>query len=200
MKDKMSGNLKCRNVGETAQAYLERVCILDPRFKELNFLPTEQRVSIKKCLVELAIDIANTTPDHIQQTSPVLFEEDSLPRSQPAKKRLKLDFLSDIISVPEEQSQSPTLSPEERGLREVERYMSEPPLDKNSDPLEWWSAREAGYPLLCVLVRKYVCIPASSTPPERVFSTAGNIVSKKRSRLSADNVDMLIFLNKNRKN
>ncbi|KAG7278419.1 hypothetical protein CRUP_026970 [Coryphaenoides rupestris] len=36
-------------------------------------------------------------------------------------------------------------------------------------------------------------------PSERVFSTAGDIVTAKRSTLSPDNVDILIFLKKNLK-
>ena len=34
-------------------------------------------------------------------------------------------------------------------------------------------------------------------PAERVFSTAGLIVNRLRTRLSPEHVDMLIFLNKN---
>jgi hypothetical protein len=38
------------------------------------------------------------------------------------------------------------------------------------------------------------CIPATSVTSERVFSAAGEILSKKRSRLTPDHLDMLIFL------
>lgn len=52
------------------------------------------------------------------------------------------------------------------------------------------------YPRLSLLVKKYLSIPASSVPSERVFSIAGQVVSKKRSRMHPSNVDMFIFLNK----
>ena len=42
------------------------------------------------------------------------------------------------------------------------------------------------------------CVSTTSVPSERVFSSAGNIVNKmKRSHLSAEHVNMVIFMNKN---
>jgi len=37
----------------------------------------------------------------------------------------------------------------------------------------------------------------TTVPSERVFSTAGNIVTDKRTPLDIDTVEMLLFLNKN---
>ena len=54
------------------------------------------------------------------------------------------------------------------------------------------------YPHLAVLARRFLCIPATSVPAERVFSAAGIIVNKLRCSLQHNNVDALIFLQKNR--
>jgi len=43
----------------------------------------------------------------------------------------------------------------------------------------------------------FLCIPGTSVPAERVFSTAGDIVNAQRSVLRPDHVDQLIFLKKN---
>lgn len=40
-------------------------------------------------------------------------------------------------------------------------------------------------------------VPGTSVPSERVFSTAGDIVSAERATLHPDNVNMLLVLNKN---
>ena len=83
-------------------------------------------------------------------------------------------------------------------LNEVQRYIQEQDLDKNRCPLKWWEANEKKYPKLSNLARKFLCIPATSTPSERVFSTAGNIVRAKRSCLSSENIDILVFLYENK--
>ena len=79
--------------------------------------------------------------------------------------------------------------------REIEMFDSEEP--SKEDPLMWWSKRELLYPVLSKVAKKYLAPPASSVPSERIFSTAGTIVCKKRASLSSSNVDKLIFLNKN---
>ncbi|EFN84807.1 Zinc finger BED domain-containing protein 1, partial [Harpegnathos saltator] len=66
------------------------------------------------------------------------------------------------------------------------------------DPLKWWKAHENLYPTIAALAKIYLAIPASSASSERVFSTAGNIVTAKRNCLSTENVNLLIFLNKNK--
>jgi len=47
------------------------------------------------------------------------------------------------------------------------------------------------------MAKKYLCIPATSVPAERVFSTAGDVVTAQRSQLKSEHVDRLIFLKKN---
>ena len=51
--------------------------------------------------------------------------------------------------------------------------------------------------MLATLARKYLCVPASSSASERVFSTSGNIVSKKRSCLKPHKVNELVLLAQN---
>ena len=49
------------------------------------------------------------------------------------------------------------------------------------------------------VARGILGIPATSTPAERIFSTAGLMVTKLRSCLKPSNVDAVVFLNKNLK-
>jgi hypothetical protein len=44
------------------------------------------------------------------------------------------------------------------------------------------------------MARDYHAIPATSAPSERVFSMAGNLVSKKRTRISSENVRYVLCL------
>lgn len=61
----------------------------------------------------------------------------------------------------------------------------------------WWKTNESHFPLLVRLAKNLLGIPSTSVPSERVFSTAGDIVTATRSALSAENVDRLIFLKRN---
>lgn len=76
------------------------------------------------------------------------------------------------------------------------RVASSMPMD-GGDPLTWWKSNEYKYPHTAKMARHYLAVPASSVPSERVFSTAGHIVTAKRSTLFPENVDILIFLKKN---
>ncbi|CAD6240966.1 GSCOCG00012601001-RA-CDS, partial [Cotesia congregata] len=66
------------------------------------------------------------------------------------------------------------------------------------NPLLWWNSKRNKFPILANFARKFLCIPPSSTLSERVFSTAGNIISAKRSCLSPETANLLIFLYQNR--
>ncbi|PMD40291.1 hypothetical protein L207DRAFT_399823, partial [Hyaloscypha variabilis F] len=50
------------------------------------------------------------------------------------------------------------------------------------------------FPIITQIARDYLAIPATSTPSERVFSMAGNLVSKKRTRISSENVRYVLCL------
>ncbi len=79
----------------------------------------------------------------------------------------------------------------------LERYWRENGIPPEDNPLEWWSGKKRSFPKLYKLATRYLCVLATSMPAERLFSAAGLIVNRLRSRLSLEHVDMLIALNKN---
>ena len=83
------------------------------------------------------------------------------------------------------------------GREEVKEFWKEPTLHIDDHPLQWWERHESRFPTLARLAKCFLCVPATSVPAERIFSTAGLIVNQQRSCLKPANVDMLIFLNKN---
>jgi hypothetical protein len=66
-----------------------------------------------------------------------------------------------------------------------------------TNPLHWWKYHQETYPLLATLAKKYLCIPATSAPAERLFSKAGLTITDKRNQLNADLAGDLIFLKEN---
>ena len=42
------------------------------------------------------------------------------------------------------------------------RFKNEPPVDKDEDPLGLWKTKRLEYPTLTRLVKKFLCVPATS--------------------------------------
>ncbi len=89
------------------------------------------------------------------------------------------------------------LSIKQKAELELQHYVDEasPALDAN--PLAWWKEHNHHFPNIANIAIKLLCIPATSTPSERLFSTAGQIINYKRACLDLDNVDMLCILAEN---
>lgn len=83
---------------------------------------------------------------------------------------------------------------------EMKKYKEAAPLSlTGANPLDWWKQHQNEYPLLSHLAKRYLCIPGTSVSSERVFSTAGDIITAQRSALSPKHVDQILFLSKNLK-
>ena len=61
----------------------------------------------------------------------------------------------------------------------------------------WWRSRKEQYPTLVRLARKFLCVPATSTQAECVFSWMGFLLNKRRLSLSGESVTMQLFLKDN---
>jgi hypothetical protein len=86
---------------------------------------------------------------------------------------------------------------------ELDQLFSEKPLPiynqhcKVNDALQWWRDNKDRYPLLLLAVRRFMSMPATEAPSERAFSLLANVVNKRRTRLSDDHVEHLMFLHAN---
>uniref|UniRef100_A0A914NVB0 BED-type domain-containing protein n=1 Tax=Meloidogyne incognita TaxID=6306 RepID=A0A914NVB0_MELIC len=83
---------------------------------------------------------------------------------------------------------------------EVNEYLHSKRLQITDDPFKYWSGENSiKWPLLTKLSHRYFSAPATSSESERLFSTAGLVVSNLRTRLLPDNVEKLLFLHNNLK-
>ena len=99
----------------------------------------------------------------------------------------------DKIEVSEE-----VMSPDEKHKRmmlahEIKSYKDLKKIEMHEDPLKWWHMNAMGFPYLKTVAARYLSSPPSSVESERTFSIGGNIVTKDRTRLTADNTEKLIF-------
>lgn len=65
------------------------------------------------------------------------------------------------------------------------------------DPLSWWNGNKKQFPILSKLVKKYLCIPATSAPSERLFSISKILTQDRRATLHPSTLNSILFLNKN---
>ena len=63
-----------------------------------------------------------------------------------------------------------------------------------NNPLDWWRDNQYQFNLLALLARRILCIPSTSAPSERVFSTAGHTITKLRASLNSANAADVISL------
>ena len=67
-------------------------------------------------------------------------------------------------------------------------------LPSHKNPLTELRRASSVVPWIALLGRKVLAVPATSAAPERMFSAAGNIMTKKRARLSCDHLEELMYL------
>ncbi|XP_078023476.1 E3 SUMO-protein ligase ZBED1-like [Epinephelus lanceolatus] len=164
--------------------------LLDPRFKSIGFFsPSKAAEAVNRLTTECAAVIRNSSSS--SSSSPPPPQPSTSEVSQPVTQGNKLwRHLDDTVM--QARGQNVTAD----ATVEVQRYMMEPNIGRREDPLEYWDRQKHLYPHLHKLALAFLSTPASSVPCERVFSKAGEIISKKRNHLSPTTVEKL-FLNKN---
>ncbi|XP_077965857.1 zinc finger BED domain-containing protein 4-like isoform X2 [Styela clava] len=102
---------------------------------------------------------------------------------------------SDILESGQVSDGSDDSSPnnEDLILGQINWYIQKK-IGGNAIPIEWWSGNRTEAEYLFALAKKYLCIPATSAPAERVFSSAGLTIGKLRTR---KHVEALNFLHCN---
>ncbi|XP_073995761.1 E3 SUMO-protein ligase ZBED1-like [Rhodnius prolixus] len=155
--------------------------ILDPRFKNEGF---SSDVKFRKMYHSLATKLS-----FIQIPKASLSTD--VPSSTTSTSSLWREFDAKIKTLNAKQT------PVSASIIELDKYLAEPFLNREANPLDWWRERKDLYPRLYDVVLKRLCIPATSVPCERIFSKAGQILVDRRNRLKSSNVSMILFLNKN---
>lgn len=168
------------NADECAVSPLIVACFLDPRHKHLPFFSENAK---QKIYSEVKRQMSTISRIYSQPRS----ENAIMSQSQPSTSKAARLFGKEYSACKDSNSNGD----------EVALYTSLPVVDIAADPLIWWKENRQHFPNLLVLALDYLAVPPSSVSSERMFSAAGRLVSKARSRLSSKNVDMMLFLNKN---
>lgn len=80
---------------------------------------------------------------------------------------------------------------------EITTYLLMPIARENKNPLNWWKAKQEIFPILSIIAKKYLGVPATSVASERLFSDAGNHITAKRNSLDPSLLGKMVFLKRN---
>ncbi|XP_018573786.1 zinc finger BED domain-containing protein 1-like [Anoplophora glabripennis] len=153
---------------------------LDPRFKNIGF---SNEIT------------ANVAKEQIEASLTQLIHERGEGVAQPIREAVDLD--DSIWSKFDKKiaSSHPIGNAHSKAVLEVQRYLEEPPIPRNEDPLLWWKNNSFNLPHLSELARLKFIPVATSVPCERLFTKSGQLLTERRNRLSSSEVKSVLFLN-----
>ncbi|XP_061884799.1 E3 SUMO-protein ligase ZBED1-like [Entelurus aequoreus] len=177
------------------QELLDIASFLDPRFKT-DYIRAENVPDIKERVRIEMEQVARKEKRARVSTTEAMPQgaAEAEPSTVGKGKRSLGSFFKSRPSVP---PPSTTMQLEDAINAELNSYLITPTIDGEDNPLAWWRVHNVNFPWLSKLARKFLCIPATSSPSERLFSASGNVVTCQRSCLKPSKVDMLVFLTKN---
>ena len=144
---------------------------------------------------DIKSEVTKIERSHIAIEKPIENEagvNDATPMSPTSKLRMKMKAKNHRMRT---LNRSENVSPLEKEFQDYERFTVS---NKHVNILLWWKDHEDVLPLLAKVAKKVLTIPATSSKSERVFSTGGNFVTKKRNRLAANKVEDLIVIKENK--
>ena len=164
--------------------------MLDPRFKGM-LLKTVDRYEDTKAALQVTFEESQSllsresTPmsqdeeeeDESHLTPSQLFRKREL-RAHPAPSLRRHNSVNSIKS-------------------ELKVFLETRACEEDEDIMQWWGANARTFPKLARVARKIFCIPASSTSSERTFSSAGRVVTDRRTNLEPDLVEKVVFIKEN---
>ena len=170
---------------------------LDPHHKHLPFLSREKRKTVLGKLKELCVDVEHAAieqEDMCEEDEPgAAGGDDDAETAGPSSGASHKESAMSLL-LGDDYSTADATDPQ----LEVDTYIKDSRPALESNPLDWWRVNQTRFPRLASLAGRYLCIPGTSVPSERVFSAAGLVVNRLRTRLTPEHVDMLVFLNKNK--
>lgn len=155
--------------------------LLDPRFKKLHF---KQPFALSNALKTIDNDLTRSCETESQSLDEdVQVQTTSTPTPGLWSHHLRLVQDCSITNTMSAYTQ------------ELSSYINSPCTDIKSDPLGFWFTNKSNFPRLYEMALKFLLIPATSVPAERLFSMAGNIITEKRNRISEKHLEETLILN-----
>jgi hypothetical protein len=211
----LSEELQSRELGVATNKVERMAIILDPRYKD-KLLFAEDVAELAR--TDLLADYQKLG-GAINEPSTAQPSSGSSSSSQPPTKRQKLSVLEKRQRVQEAEYAANEMAKAAPAVKcEVTDYLDAPLITdfKNEfDLLAFWKdkasdkydsstnpptlVKQAEFPLLARLARKYLCVDATSCEAERVFSCLALTLDQLRCSLAPSKVEKMMFLRLNKR-
>ncbi|CAI6342938.1 unnamed protein product [Macrosiphum euphorbiae] len=166
--------------------YYANAAFLDPRSKKACFTNQQNANDAEASIISEIVGL-------VQNQTTVLDEAvDEAEVNESESEESLWSFLTEKVNSI--QSQTTNRS---NAIILVKQYLGMPYQNLSCNLIQYWQHHKDVLSPLSDIALKYATIPATSVPSERIFSKTGQIMSERRNRLLPDNLDKLIFLNKN---
>ena len=76
-------------------------------------------------------------------------------------------------------------------VRECRAFLLHMKDCNNTDPLDFWTKNQLQFPILALVARRVLAVPATSASTERLYSASGRVCTFDRASLKPANVDIL---------
>ncbi|OXA42416.1 Zinc finger BED domain-containing protein 1 [Folsomia candida] len=165
-------------------------CLLDPGMKRLTIIETylaEKNQSKLKFLMQMCKSYGTPVRGAIVHKEGA--ENDVKDEPKTKKKKNFVDIKNELLK------KHSLVIPDESLDAEVKKYLLV--AISSEDVLDWWRKNEYGFPNLANLAKRFLSIQVTSAPSERAFSTAGLVVTSRRSSLHPLKVKKILFVHDN---
>lgn len=169
-----------------------KATFLDPRFKKKGFTLESHANNAEEWIINEITNMSGaedlSPPNPTSSSTPITSAVNTIDSGT--------DEIWGVIDkkIMENSSESTPYTSASAALM-VKQYIELPYLDRKCDPLKFWSEKKDLFPVLFKIAHKYLCIPATSVPSERLFSKAGILCNDRRNRIASKKVDQILFLN-----
>ncbi|XP_016657071.1 zinc finger BED domain-containing protein 4-like [Acyrthosiphon pisum] len=165
------------------QLVIQPICtILDPRFKDMHFKNPMSNSRAQDEVVRMMDKDTNCDDQIICPTETVVA----------ARESRHFDLWGLHRTLEQEHKNKRTHMTTSR--EELKSYLRQSVIGLNENPLDEWENTKTVFPKLYKLAQKFLIIPGTSVPSERLFSKAGATISQTRNRLTGSKLSKLLFL------
>ncbi|KAF1756592.1 hypothetical protein GCK72_013045 [Caenorhabditis remanei] len=175
---KLNSTLALRTQHLHSDSFLRTCTFLDPRFKDSFF-----SFSHKDYIIQKSKTATNTTSENTDGCSDVVVCTEESPLT------LYQSFLKENSPEPTDPIEKDSIA------KEIDEYLQHPP-SQETDPYAYWNNAE-NLPHLKKMALEFLCVPATSSESERLFSLSGLICSPRRTNLTPERLDQLTFCSQN---